>query len=294
MECQIRDVSVYYEEEGTGRPLLMLHGWGLDHRHVHSEMEPVFEGRSGWRRIYLDLPGCGKTPAASWIAGQDQILEVVLGFIQRAVEKEQFAVAGVSAGALLARGVAYHLASRIDGLLLVVPVVVADDAKRDRPTGVTLVRDDALLAELEADKAEMLSGAVVQSRSYLDALCRDYLPALQVAEQGFLQPIREDATRYGFSFNVDELQQPFPAPTLILMGRQDAAVGYRDQWRLIENYPRGTFVVLDRAGHGLEVEQQVLFRALVGEWLDRVEEYAALRGASASPGGGDSDLPARL
>jgi len=40
----------------------------------------------------------------------------------------------------------------------------------------------------------------------------------------------------------------------------------------LENYPRGTFVVLDRAGHGLEVEQETLFRALANEWLDRLEE----------------------
>jgi pimeloyl-ACP methyl ester carboxylesterase len=74
-----------------------------------------------------------------------------------------------------------------------------------------------------------------------------------------------NSKRYEFAFDVDDLQQPFPAPTLILVDRQDAAVGYRDQWRLIENYPRGTTAILDRAGHGLEVEQQALFRALVSE-----------------------------
>ena len=42
----------------------------------------------------------------------------------------------------------------------------------------------------------------------------------------------------------------------------------------MEDYPRGTFAVLDRAGHFLEVEQEDMFHALAGEWLDRVEEYA--------------------
>ncbi len=37
-------------------------------------------------------------------------------------------------------------------------------------------------------------------------------------------------------------------------------------------FPRATFAVLDRAGHGLTMEQTGLFRALVAEWLDRVEE----------------------
>jgi pimeloyl-ACP methyl ester carboxylesterase len=280
MECQIRDVKVYYEEQGAGRPLLMLHGWGLDHRHMRSEMEPVFAGRSGWRRIYVDLPGCGRTPAAGWITSQDHILELMLTFVQEIIRGERFAAAGVSAGALLARGVGYHLARQMDGLLLVVPVVVAEDAKRERRAAITLARDEALLAQLEPDEREMLRGAVVQSRNYLDALRRSYIPALKICDEGFLEPIRQDAVRYGLSFGVDDLQRPFPAPTLILLGRQDAAVGYRDQWRLVENYPRGTMAILDRAGHGLAIEQQTLFRALVSEWLDRVEEYAALEDIS--------------
>ena len=35
-----------------------------------------------------------------------------------------------------------------------------------------------------------------------------------------------------------------------------------------------TLPVLDRAGHSLQMEQPVLFEALTGEWLDRVEEVA--------------------
>src|SRR6185312_4678968 len=83
-----------------------------------------------------------------------------------------------------------------------------------------------------------------------------------------------ESAGFVFSFAVDELPEPFPAPTLILTGRQDSMVGYRDAWGLLENYPRATFVTLDRAGHALAEEQATLFRALVGEWLDRVEEYA--------------------
>jgi pimeloyl-ACP methyl ester carboxylesterase len=64
-------------------------------------------------------------------------------------------------------------------------------------------------------------------------------------------------------------------PTLILAGRQDAIVGYAGVWRLLEHYPRATFAVLDRAGHGLVHEQVGLVTALMAEWLDRVREDAA-------------------
>lgn len=35
---------------------------------------------------------------------------------------------------------------------------------------------------------------------------------------------------------------------------------------------RATFAVLDRAGHFVPIEQDMLCHALIREWLDRVEE----------------------
>jgi pimeloyl-ACP methyl ester carboxylesterase len=58
----------------------------------------------------------------------------------------------------------------------------------------------------------------------------------------------------------------------VVTGRQDTAVGYAAAWDLLEQYPRATFAVLDRAGHALPHEQPGLLRALVTEWLDRVRE----------------------
>ena len=55
-------------------------------------------------------------------------------------------------------------------------------------------------------------------------------------------------------------------------GRQDTAVGYRDAWSIVENYPRATFVVLDRSGHSTTPQHAELFKRLVHHWLDRVEE----------------------
>jgi pimeloyl-ACP methyl ester carboxylesterase len=49
-------------------------------------------------------------------------------------------------------------------------------------------------------------------------------------------------------------------------------VGYQNAWDLVENFPRATFAVLDRASHFLSIEQNALMKALVADWLDRVEE----------------------
>jgi pimeloyl-ACP methyl ester carboxylesterase len=72
--------------------------------------------------------------------------------------------------------------------------------------------------------------------------------------------------------DIDALPEPFPAPALIFAGRQDSRSGYHEAWQILENYPRATFAVLDRAGHAVVLEQRALFASLVSEWLDRVEE----------------------
>jgi pimeloyl-ACP methyl ester carboxylesterase len=267
---------LHHVEFGEGRPLVVVHGWSLDHHHVANALEPVFEEREGWRRVYVDLPGHGRSAGVDSIADQNGMLDALVEFVDSVVEGERFVVAGVSAGAYLARGVVHRRAASIDGLLLVVPLVVPDDTRRTVPPHVTLVEDAALVDELAPDEAGVFQIAVVHSRRLLDRVRQDPTLAGTTGDPAFRARIREDVSRYAFSFDVDALAEPFAAPTLILAGRQDAVVGYRDAWDLLDSYPRATFAVLDRAGHLLEIEQEELFHALVSEWLDRVEEWVGI------------------
>lgn len=55
MQIKVRDIDMHYEEAGSGRPLLMLHGWPGDHRQLAYDMEPLFQSKEGWWRIHPDL-----------------------------------------------------------------------------------------------------------------------------------------------------------------------------------------------------------------------------------------------
>jgi len=115
--------------------------------------------------------------------------------------------------------------------------------------------------------------AVIQNRKWGNALKAISGSAGGIGDQEFQTKISEKPENYGFTFDVDSISKPFTAPTLIVTGRQDSIVGYQDAWEIFENYPRATFAVLDRAGHGLYLEQEELYHMLFNEWLDRVEEY---------------------
>jgi pimeloyl-ACP methyl ester carboxylesterase len=273
MQCKVRDLDIYYEESGVGRPLLLLHGMPLDHRYILNDMEPVFEDRKGWRRIYPDLPGMGKTRAADWITRQDHMLDIILDFIDVVAPGERFAVAGSSYGGYMARGVVHHRFDQVDGLMINVPSITQDRQKRVLPKHQVVREDADFLAALQPTEQDLRDMVVAQSPALLDVFRRVVFPAVAIADQQFLDRLD---LNFSFSFDVDSLPQPFPAPALILTGRFDSSVGYHGAYQLLDSYPRATFVVLDRAGHALPIEQPVLFRALVNEWLDRMEEYAMM------------------
>lgn len=65
----------------------------------------------------------------------------------------------------------------------------------------------------------------------------------------------------------------YTKPSLFICGRQDNCVGYRDLWELIEDYPRAAFLIIDAAGHNLQIEQPEMFEASMHNWLLRVETY---------------------
>ena len=52
-------------------------------------------------------------------------------------------------------------------------------------------------------------------------------------------------------------------------GRHDRVVGYADQFRSMRAYPRGSYAVVDAAGHYLPFEQPDLLRALTQDWVHR-------------------------
>lgn len=257
-------------EHGTGTPLVLLHGFGLDHR-VLLPLDPVLEAAGGWRRLYVDLPGAGGTPVGDVASTQD-VVAAVEDELERRIGDEPFAVLGQSFGGMVARQVAHDLRPRVLGLATVAGVFVAEHARRAVPP-VTVLRADpealALVGPAAADYAEL---AVVQDVENARAFLAHVQPGIATADEVGLARI---AARYALEREPEDAHpEPFAQPTLILTARQDQVVGYADAWDRHEHYPRATFVVLDAAGHNAHLDRPAVTAALVGDWLARVRADA--------------------
>lgn len=270
MQITIKNSLINYEILGEGKPILMLHGFYPDHRLMSGCMEPVFRDIEGYKRIYIDLPGMGKSQSSNSIKNSDEMLEAVIEFIEKIIGKENFLIAGESYGGYIARGIIYKLPERIDGAAFICPVIEPINEERNVPKHVVLVKDTKLLSGLPIDEAEDFNQSfVVQSKKICERNINEIMSGVRLANSEFLEGIRKNG--YGFSFNADELKEKFEKPSLMLLGRQDSVVGYKDAWSILDNFPRLSFVVLDRAGHNLQLEQEELFNEMIKEWLSRVK-----------------------
>ncbi|MCM3342745.1 alpha/beta hydrolase [Paenibacillus sp. MER TA 81-3] len=244
---------ICFEAIGEGQPLLVLHGFTLDHRTMMRTLEPVLAGSSGWLRIYADLPGMGRPHSGGPVTASDDMLKVLAAFVKRVIPHGSFAICGHSYGAYLARGLARLMPQRISALVLLAPVV--HPTVRTVPLLQAKVRDDAFLARLTPAEREVAARKlVVQTEPVWQRYTEEVLPAQALADWDVLTPLRSGG--YALSCPPDEHDEPPAYPMRIIVGKQDSIVGWHDAVMLTDTVPNSAVTILNGAGHFLHLEQE--------------------------------------
>lgn len=260
MEQQIEDCSIHYVEHGSGIPLVALHGAGVDHREIEAAIEAIVAAApgAGYRRIYPDLPGMGRSTAGG-LTGNDDVVTLLGDFIDRVCEGPVMLL-GHSYGAYLARGVAVRRQDLMLGLALLCPVAERTGHLPDHD--VVRQNPDAY-DELEPAQRAGFDEYFVVRTSATARRYRDFvLPGTALVDEAALGRIMAGRP-------VDVGSCGFSAPTLIAAGRRDSVVGYTDATDLLDRYPHATLAVIADAGHALMHERAELLAALLADWIDR-------------------------
>jgi pimeloyl-ACP methyl ester carboxylesterase len=253
LKCNIRGLQINYEVFGSGKPILILNSNGTDMRSMIYCIEPLFNDEGEWMRIYIDQPGVGGTKAAEWINNSDDMLDIILDFTEIVIPKKSFSVAGRSYGGYLALGILKKRPELLNGMLLICPGIFMGEEVRDIDKNI----EDVFNVDLEVEKR-------IEER-----IRKELAEATEATDAEFMDRLRKNLK---FSFTVSEFERSFNKPVLIIAGKQDDVMGYRDSFNLLNNFPRATYCVLDKASHIPQIEQEGLFSALVKEWLYRVDE----------------------
>jgi len=263
-------MKIYYEEYGQGKPILCLHGFTEDNRSMKGCLEPLFQNKPGYRRIYLDMPGMGKSPAQDHIKNADIMLDELKKFIAEVIGNESFLLVGTSYGGYMTLGLASDKSLSIDGIFLFAPCIVSnfDDRKIPDVDDEDLFVEDGLEDAFEdnEDFDDFLDVAVVATKETWHRYENEILPAYKIVDKNFTEQYRENG--YALSLEPQFKALQFAKPVAILVGRQDESVGYEDAWDVLKHLPRLTYTALDFAGHLLQLEHPQVFNLHLNEWLD--------------------------
>jgi pimeloyl-ACP methyl ester carboxylesterase len=256
MEARVGQTVVHYVEHGRGRPALVLHGAGVDHREAEACFEPGLTGAAELRRIYPDLPGMGRTAAPETLRGADDVVDLLLGFADEVTGADPYLLIGHSAGAYYAQAMAARRPAQVAGLALVCPLSgePGDVPEHRVVAGSSDIGDDVFRSYF-----------VIQTPEMLERYQRFVAPAAALADQAALDRIGErwELTADG--------APAYAGPTLVVAGRLDSTVGYAAAAVLADRHPHASLAVVDDAGHALPHERPELLRALLTDWLGCVE-----------------------
>src|SRR5690242_11958198 len=125
-KINVKDIQLAYERRGKGTPLVLLHGYPLDH-HLWDEVAPLLEDT--FDVILPDLRGFGESTTVDSPYSMDDYASDIAGLLdQLGISKA--AIVGHSMGGYAALAFARMYPERVSGLGLVSSQVLADPPER--------------------------------------------------------------------------------------------------------------------------------------------------------------------
>jgi pimeloyl-ACP methyl ester carboxylesterase len=256
-----------YLDLGSGRPLLLLHGF-MDTAYTWYRTAPDLIGR-GFRIIAPDLPGFGGSLTPPDFGFQPAaMIRVLVGLMDRLGIKRWF-MGGNSLGGGLSLLAALDFPDRVAGLAVLDPacypmhLIWTLRLLKSRPLGALATA--ALNRPLLRWGARHLAfdpGAV--DEGFIDEVVRplkrpDYRRNLRTALRAFDRPeVHAQTARYPM----------LEAPCLIVWGRQDGLVPLPLGRRLAGDLAGSRLVELDRCGHMPQLEHPETVVEEMAAWFE--------------------------
>lgn len=261
MFLDIEGTNLHYVIEGEGVPIFIIHGNHVDYRLMYGCLETCFTDVMKYKRIYIDIPGLGKSIPGENIKSWTDLRDVLMKGIEHLIGTEKFIMIGESFGAHLLRSILENRLEQVIGVMFLCPWI--PDIEQKLPYREVIIKEDKFLSTLNKEEYEGFHYmAVAETEDTYIRFRRDILPGIKLNDRKYIDELESDITF--------DRKLIYEKPTLFIMGKQDHVAGYEAAFKLMEQYPRATYTTLDSCGHNAQIERVDLFEVLVRDWLERV------------------------
>lgn len=260
MKINIKNVTLNYEEVGTGRPVYFIHGNGLNLNSQYQLYDELFD--DSFRRIYLDLPGMGQSEADLSITTTNDMLDIIMAFINTLTPHQDIFLFGHSYGAYMCLGLMDRWKNRIKGAYLTCPVVEGQYGHRTREKMEQKIEEKVNVQEDSDYYDEYTDTTVVINQKTWDRYREQIVPGIKEANKDFMKELRRDESVY-YQFRCEDVIDIGDETVLhVIVSKQDTVVGYKDQLSFFNNEPNATVTLVANAGHNPMIEEKELIQSL--------------------------------
>jgi len=252
------DIKLFYQDLGTGNPVVLIHGWPLSHEMWDYQLAEL--PAHGLRVIAYDRRGFGKS-TQTWDGYDYDTLADDLKAVLDELDLQNVTLVGFSmGGGEVARYMSRHGGARVSKVAFVSAVTPYLLKTDDNPDGVDQSVFDEITDNLKKDRADFLQtfgkqfyGVNLISRPVSQAhLDGDFARAYVASHKATLDCANAFATT---DFRNDLTQIHVPA--LIIHGDADKTVPIESSGELTANaLPNAQYIVYDGAPHGLFVTEK--------------------------------------
>lgn len=236
------DLRTYYEEDGAGEPLVLLHPGGADSR--------VFEGNlarlaADFHVYQPDRRGHGRTPDLPGPISYDLMAADTIAFIDRVV------------------GRPVHLVGHSDGAVVaLITALMRPDLVRRLVVASGVFRHDGW-APGAIDLDEETMAFFTQFHGAVSPDGPGHFPV--VAEKLHRMQSQEP------TLTVADLGR-YPGPALVMVGDDDDEIPVEHTLALRGGLPQGQLAVVPAAGHGVFADRPDLCNHIISEFLSEIRD----------------------
>ncbi len=247
------NINLYYEDHGTGRPVLLIHGWPLSGASWEKQVRVLLN--SGYRVITYDRRGFGKSSKPAFGYNYDTLTDDLHKLILK-LDLREIALVGFSmGGGEVARYLGVHGTERVSSAVFIsaiTPYLLKTDENRDG---------------MDASVFDEIKGWIVGDRpTFLTKFLTDFykggmLKGMSVSDEVFdlSWNIAAEASPIGTLDCVSAWLTDFRSdlrkidiPTLVIHGDADRIVPYEASGKRMPEFVKGARLVTIEGGpHGL-------------------------------------------
>jgi 3-oxoadipate enol-lactonase len=257
---QVGDVRLNVIEKGRGTPLLLVHGYPLDHSMWRGQIDGLADT---CRVIAPDLRGFGLSDVTPGTVTMEQMADDLAALLDALAIQGPIAFCGLSMGGYVAWQFALRHRVRLARLILCDTRAIADSAEA---AAGRLKTAEKVLAEGSAVAADALlpklfAPATYQQRPQIVEATRQVI--LRTKPDGIAAALRGMAQRPDVSSQLGRIDMP----ALLVCGQHDGISPPDEMRGIAAQMPNARFVEISDAGHMAPLEQPDAVIRAIREFL---------------------------